>query len=384
MRSNRRPAGLTLIEILVAMTLTVAVFAITLPFLKTQTEAIGRGASRMDADQVARYAVTMIDRDLRRASADSGQPLLVLAAPRAIVFTADLLAADANGVDAVDIDLNLSASATTAWRLANAAALPTTGRTFPTRDYLDRRGAVSGRETISYWLSPDTVAGRTDLFVLWRRVNAGDSSAVVRELVLPTDTAFFAYERPDTVTTGGVLGRGLRAIAGVRLPLYWDSLAIDSIRAVSMRATGRYRDARTGVETTSTVRFSTMLVNSPGRLLSDCGVAPTPPTSPVSIAESKNNDGLWEVKVSWSPSTDDAKASGARDVRGYALEWSTNGGTAWSTLTTVPARRQSKYFWFHGLPVAGTTASVTAQYRARAIDCGGLFSSAISLGSVTF
>lgn len=384
MTRRRRPQGLTLIEIVVAMTLTVAVFAITLPFLKTQTQAIGRGASRMDADQVARYAVTMIDRDLRRASADSGQPLLVLAAPRAIAFTSDLLAADANGVDAVDIDLNLSATATTSWRLANAVTLPTTARTFPTKDYLDRRGAVSERETISYWLAPDTVAGRTDLFVLWRRVNAGDSTAVVRELLLPTDTAFFAYERPDTVTTGGVVGRGVRAIANTRLPLYWDSLAIDSVRAVSMRSTGRYRDPRTGVETTSTVRLTTMLVNAPGRLLSDCGAAPTPPTSPVSISQANGNGALWEVKLSWSPSADDAKASGARDVRGYALEWSTNGGAAWSVLTTIPARRQSKYFWFHGLPVAGATASVTAQYRVRAIDCGGLFSSAVSLGSVTF
>ena len=384
MTRQRLPKGLTLIDILIAMTLTVAVFAITLPFLKSQTEAIGRGASRMDADQVARYAVTVIDRDLRRASADSGQPLLVLAAPRAIVFTSDLLAADANGVDAVDIDLNLSATATTSWRVANATTLPTTARSFPTRDYLDRRGAVSGRETISYWLSPDTVAGRTDLFILWRRVNAGDSTAVVRELLLPTDTAFFAYERPDTVTTGGVLGRGLRAIARARLPLYWDSLAIDSVRAVSMRSTGRYRDPRTKVETTSTVRLTTMLVNSPGRLLSDCGAAPTPPTSPVSIAEANSNAALWEVKLSWSPSADDAKASGARDVRGYALEWSTNGGTAWTALTTMPARRQSRYYWFHGLPVVGTTASVTAQYRVRAMDCGGLFSSAISIGSVTF
>lgn len=384
MRHARARRGLTLIEILVAMTLTVAVFAITLPFLKTQTQAIGRGASRMDADQAARYAVTMIDRDLRRASADSGQPLLVLAAPRAIVFTADLLAADANGVDAVDIDLNLSATATTAWRLANAAVLPTTGRTFPTREYLDRYGAVSRRETISYWLGPDTVTGRTDLFVLWRRVNAGDSTAVVRELQLPTDTAFFSYERPDTITTGGVLGRGLRAIARARLPLYWDSLAIDSIRAVSMRATGRYVDNRTGAEVTSTVRFATMLVNSPGRLLADCGAAPTPPRTPVSLTESKANGGLWEIKVSWAPSLDDDKTGGAKDVRGYALEWSTDGGATWRTLTTVSARRQTKYFWFHGLPVTGTTQSVTAQYRVKAIDCGGVFSTALSIGSVTF
>ena len=384
MTRRRLSKGLTLIEILIAMTLTVAVFAITLPFLKTQTEAIGRGARRMDADQTARYAITTIDRDLRRASADSGQPLLVLAAPRAIVFTSDLLASDANGVDAVDIDLNLTATATTSWRLANAALLPTTTRSFPTRDYFDRYQAASRRETISYWLTPDTVTGRADLFVLWRRVNAGDSTAVVRELVLPTDTAFFTYERPDTVTTGGVLGRGIRAIAAARLPLYWDSLAIDSIRAVSMRATGRYVDPTSRIETTSTIRSSTMLLNSVGRLLVDCGAAPAAPASPVSISQANGNGALWQMKLSWSNSADDVTGSGAADVRGYALEWSTDGGTAWRTLTTVSARRQQRYYWFHGLPVAGTTSSVTASYRVRAIDCGGLFSPSVTIGSVSF
>jgi hypothetical protein len=382
--ARRAPAGLTLIEIIVAMTLTVAVFAITLPFLRTQTEAIGRGASRMDADQVARYAVTMIDRDLRRASADSGQPLLVLAAPRALTFTADLLSSSAARVDAVDIDTNVDSVATLSWRLANAVVLPTTARSFPTREYVDRYGATSGRETISYWLAADTVVGRTDLFVLWRRVNGGDSTAVVRELVLPTDTAFFSYERPDTVTTGGTLGRGVRAIANLRLPLYWDSLAIDSIRAVSMRATGRYRDARTGQETMSTVRLTTMLLNSAGRLLSDCGAAPAPPVAGNAPSVSNGNGTLWEVKVKWSNSADDQKTAGANDVRGYLLEWSTDGGTAWSSLTTVVARRQSGYYWFHGLPIVATTASVTANYRVKAVDCGGAYSSAVSIGSATF
>ncbi|MFZ9899390.1 MAG: fibronectin type III domain-containing protein, partial [Gemmatimonadaceae bacterium] len=132
------------------------------------------------------------------------------------------------------------------------------------------------------------------------------------------------------------------------------------------------------------VRLTTMLVNSPGRLLSDCGAAPAPPSNPVDVTQANNNGALWEVKLSWSPSNDDKKTSGAGDVRGYALEWSTDGGTSWSALTTTPARRQTKYYWFHGLPVVGTSQSVTAEYRVRAIDCGGLFSSAVPIGSVTY
>ena len=388
--SGRRRAGprgrdgFSVIEIVVAMTLTAAVFAITFPFMQAQVRALGRGAGRTDADQVARYAVMMIDRDLRRASADSGQPLLVLAGPRAITFTADLVATDSTGPDAVDIDAGVSASQSTSWRLANAALLPLTTRSFPTQDYLDRQGVVSKRETISYWLKPDTVTGRTDLFVLWRRVNAGDSVVVVRSLVLPTDTAFFTYDRPDTATVGGVLTSTLQQIAAARLPLYWDSAAVDSIRSVTVRATGRFVDARTRQETQSTIRGTTMLTNAPGRILVACGAAPAAPTTNANPTLASGNGALFEIKVSWSASADDGKNAGANDVRGYVVEWTTNGGTTWRGLTTVSARRQAKYYWYHGLPITGTASSVTAQYRVKAIDCGGLASTPTTIGTVTF
>jgi Tfp pilus assembly protein PilW len=51
-----RPRGFTVVEIIVAMVLTLAVFAITLPFVRAQTRALGVSAGRLDADQLARYA----------------------------------------------------------------------------------------------------------------------------------------------------------------------------------------------------------------------------------------------------------------------------------------------------------------------------------------
>ena len=89
MRRGRAPRhGFTIIEIIVAMTLTLAVFAITLPFVRAQTNALGQSAGRLDADQVARYAQRAIDADLRLATADAGQPLLVYAGPMGIAFNA--------------------------------------------------------------------------------------------------------------------------------------------------------------------------------------------------------------------------------------------------------------------------------------------------------
>jgi hypothetical protein len=206
---------------------------------------------------------------------------------------------------------------------------------------------------------------------------------VVRSLVLPTDTAFFSYQRPDTATVGGVLTSSLRTIAAARLPLYWDSVAVDSIRSVTIRATGRYVDTQTREETQRTLFGTTMLTNAPGRLLVGCGAAPTAPGSP-SATLASGNGALLEAKVNWTASSDDARNGGARDVRGYVVEWSTDGGTTWRGLTTVSARQQSRYYWYHGLPIAGTASSVTARYRIRAIDCGGLTSTPTTVVSVTF
>ena len=55
-------AGFTIVEMMVAVTLTLLVFAITIPFFRAQTLAVGAGAGRLDALQNARYAQAAIDR----------------------------------------------------------------------------------------------------------------------------------------------------------------------------------------------------------------------------------------------------------------------------------------------------------------------------------
>ena len=63
--SNR--AGFTLIEMMMAVLLTMLVFAITIPFFRNQTRALDGGAGRLDAQQNARYAQSAIDREVRLA-----------------------------------------------------------------------------------------------------------------------------------------------------------------------------------------------------------------------------------------------------------------------------------------------------------------------------
>lgn len=360
--------GFSLVEITVAMALTLAVFAITLPFVRAQTRALGASAGRLDADQLARYAQRAIDRDLRSASAVAGQPLLVLAGPMAIAFNANLLAVDTLDPGAVDIDPGAPTTLTDSWRLANATALPLTGRNYPTQDYLDGGGTVSRIETISYFLRADTVTGRSDLYVLYRSVNARDSVEVVRGLHVPADSAFFSYLRP----VSGVLTR----IAAARLPLFWDSVAVDSVTSVGIRAAGYFRDRTTGAETIRTVNWTTVIPNARGRVGITCGAAPGAPSAFVPTKVTATPP--YRVQLTWNASSDDN--GNALDVRYYVVEWRVQGsGNSWQSLATVPATRAATYAWTHANPrVIGVY-----EYGLRAADCGGLLSSQVVSSAVT-
>ncbi|MCE9601889.1 MAG: fibronectin type III domain-containing protein [Gemmatimonadetes bacterium] len=366
--TRRSAAGFTVVEIIVAMTLTLAVFAITLPFIKAQTRALGVSAGRMDADQLARYAQRAIDVDLRRTTADAGQPLLVHAGPMSIAFTANLLASDTLDPGASEISAGAPTTLTESWRLANAAALPLTARTFPTQDYLAADGTISKNETISYYLTADTVTGRSDIYVLHRQVNARPPVEIVRGLQVPTDSAFFSYHRP----IAGVLTR----IAASRLPLYWDSVAVDSVRAVGLRVAGYFRDKATGAVTIRTVQWTTMLSNTAARTAGTCGAAPAAPSSPATV-KATTSPAKLRVRFTWNAATDDG--AGAGDVRAYVVEWQKVGDLAWKTIGSVAATRASTYEWQHHVPLV----SGSYQYAVTAIDCGGTGSTRATATALT-
>jgi prepilin-type N-terminal cleavage/methylation domain-containing protein len=296
MESRARLArrGFTLIEIVVAVSLTLAVFAITLPFVRAQTRSLGSTASRLDAEQIARYAQRAIDKELRLAIAEDGQSMIVMAGTMAISFNANLLARDTSDANALEIDEDADSSVTEAWRVANASTLPLSTELYPTEDYTSASGAASGIETISYFLHADTVSDRSDIYVLWRRVNAGDSTLIVRGIHVPADSAFFSYQTMS--------GGSLTTIASSSLPLYWDTTAVDDIRAVTIRSAGFYRNARENEDIIRTVYWTTFLGNATSTV-TGCGDAPAAPTA---VAQSKQTGSAgYHVRVTWTNSTDD-------------------------------------------------------------------------------
>ena len=347
--------GFTLIEIVVAMSLTLAVFAITLPFVRAQTRALGTSAGRLDADQIARYAQRAIDRDLRLASAVEGQPLLVLAAPMAIAFNANLFASDTTDPGAADVDEGADASLTDGFALADATTLPQVARSYPEQEYLDADGVASKSETIAYFLHPDTITGRSDIYVLYRRVNARDSVQIVRGLYVPADSAFFNYQRPIAGT--------LTRIADARLPLYWDSAAVDSVTAVGIRAAGYFKDRLTCAETIRTVQWTTVIPNAGTAVDAGCGGVPGNASS---VAQQKiTATSGFNVRVAWTASTDDV--GGALDVRHYLIGLRHTSATDYTVIASVQARALANYRWDHYMP----TDTGTVKYGVRAVDCGG-------------
>lgn len=361
--------AMTLVEILVAMTLTMAVFAITLPFVRAQTRALGSTAGRLDADQIARYAQRAIDRELRLATSDPGQPLLVYAGTRGISFTANLLARDTLDPSALDVDATADSAITEGWRLVNAAVLPLTSTTFPTQAYLNADGIASRNETIHYFLHPDPEWGRSDVYTLYRRVNAADSVALVGSIHLPADSAFFSYFRSS--------GDTLAQIPNDSLPLLWTSASLANVRAVGIRASGIYQGNIDTTEVIRVVRWRTQLQNATTTAATGCGAAPAAPSGLGQSKQTGTGSNSYHVRVTWTGSSDDN--GGAGDVTNYVvwIRYNSNPVT-WTRVASVPARRVSAYRYDHYFP----THEGQVRYGVSAVDCGAATSSVVETNAV--
>jgi prepilin-type N-terminal cleavage/methylation domain-containing protein len=372
MRGRR---GFTLIEMVVAMALTMIVFAITLPFVRVQSRALGDNAGRLDAEQVARYAQRTIDEELRVAVADAGQPLIVYAGPMGIAFNANLIARDTLDPSAVELDPTADTTLAEAWRVGQAEALPLTSRNYPPTTYTDGAGSPSRNETVMFFLRPDTVTGRSDVYVLYRRVNGRDSTVVVRNIHVPADSAFFRYF---------TLVNGVLTPMTLTTPLFWDSTRAGTIRAVGLRSAGFYRNAESGENIIRTIHWTVMLANrrATGR---DCGAAPaTPPSGSGDIVLTRTNSSrAHRVQIQFAPSSSDGATN--PDVTHYVIDRKLAADTVWTAIATVPARRATTYVWTDVFPTpAGLAgATVTLNYGIRAVDCGGLASARATRGSVT-
>jgi type II secretory pathway pseudopilin PulG len=372
-------AGFTLIEMMMAVLLTMLVFAVTIPFFRSQTNALDGGAGRLDAMQNARFAQSTIDRELRLAGGAAGQPIIVQAAPFAITFNVDLVTTQTNDPDATYYNPNADSLAVESWLPARAKTLPTSAVSYPTVEYYDGNGFQSHAETISYFLYLDATTGRPDLYTLFRRVNDRDSTIIAHDMWIPVDTNyFFKYSRTDSA--GNIV-----SIPQATLPIYWNTAGdwADSVRLVQMRIAGLYHDVKKNIDITRTVYQSTRLLNAGMLKENICGSNPLPPGT-VTATQIDTTGAAWfsgdanplaEVQVVFNASPEEA--AGLKDISSYVVERTIQGTTNWQVLGNQVAYGQVSYtyndytfqtgVWVYGVVAANCSPSYSTVSQASAV-----------------
>lgn len=324
-RSARR--GFTIAEMIVAMTLLLVIVGATIPFFRAQARALDRNAGRLDAQQNARFGVNSIDRDLRVAGLGvvDAQPIIVYAGPRVLAFNADLATGVKNDGSAVYYNADLPDQVLSSIGSAQRIQLPTTSFFYPDTNYRQGGGgASSAAETIMFWVSPDSTSGRTDEYLLWRQVNDAPPSMLAAGIRLQPGEAVFSYTKADSI------GRPV-AVPQVALPYYHSaplhsvitgprpdtgiSARSDSIRAVSIRLVGRFRDPR-GNDVLDTVATSVRILNAGLNKFVSCGERPLFTGIPKAVVNVLPGGG-YTASIWWQPSVDEN--SGEKDVERYAV-----------------------------------------------------------------
>ncbi len=358
---GRRRAGFSLVEMIFAVSITVLVFAIAVPFFRAQTRAMDAGAGRLDAFQSARYAVARIEADLRSAAGEVGQPLIVQAAPFAIAFNADRQGRSAStDPNASYWDASLDTLTTQSWLVSRASTLRTSSKTYPTAAYADPNGVNSKAETIQYYLRPDTAGGSANRYVLYRKINDRDSTLVTRNLYVPSDSSFFF--RYYTTNQSGTT----TALANSALPVYWDDTLsrTDSITAVQLRVTGVFYDTRARANVYRDLYTTVKLRNARQLLRWTCGAAPPQPSALTVSVDNAPAGAKQDVQLNWAAVAGDSTAP--RDVRQYVVYRRLSGAATWTVIGSKPARGAGAYRYYDfDLPVVAGNY----QYGLTARDC---------------
>lgn len=354
--------GFSLVEMMVAMTITMLVFAITLPFVRAQTRSLGSTAGRMDADQVARFAMRAIEQDLRRAAGEYGQPTIVAAGSMLLSFNANIRRADTLDVGALETEV-LGYDAGAGWPVARADTIPTTTRVYPTFDYINADGDTTRTETITYYLQSDTGSTKPDTYILYRQFNDQAPLELIDGLYLPDSQVFFTYFRNVS---------GFLAEIPDDSVIFWTAPRMAEIRTIGLRASGLYVNKFDGSETIRTIETRVTLPVPLSATVVACAAAPAAPTAGMSVAASSFPRG---ATLSWNKSAMDT--GDPDDALYYILERRPSGGV-WTVIGTVNAAGNVSYT----LLDPRQTATGMFEYAVTVVGCGGTMTARTSLGSV--
>ncbi|MGH7514515.1 MAG: prepilin-type N-terminal cleavage/methylation domain-containing protein [Gemmatimonadales bacterium] len=369
-----RTRGMTLIELLIAIVVFFVVLSATLRTLSSQSSSLARGSELMGMLQNQRLGTSLLTQDMQTAGSHLGpdQPPVVYAGTAAFAFNADYAANTAGDPFATYVLPEAPAGQVTAWRLAQAAAVPGSSPVmlYPPVDYADGAGVLSAAETITFFFVPDSETPRADDWILRRQVNAQLAEVVARNILQTPGVPFLRYRRlvratgaPERVDTVPLAWLPLRHSETVHTGPGDPAVAarIDSLRAVDVSFT--LTNGLTGArERSRPVSFTVPLPNIGVARLRTCGEAPVLGQA---LAASLNlpPGGTAAVDLTWSAAADEA--AGEQDVARYVLWRRPVGGADWGDpLVSIPSGNAA-YLYTDAAVVPGTTY----EYALAAQDC---------------
>ena len=358
--------GMTLVELMVAMTIFGVVISVALSFMAQQNTAFQTSLERMSALRNARYALTTLGQDLETAGTNvpGSQPSLVYADDDVVLFSADYATNTAGDPFAVFYDPGAPAgqvSAPTA-----AFTIPTTSVTAADTVY-ESGGTASPAEMIAFFFQADSLTDRDDDFMLMRQVNGAEPEVVARHLQRDGATPFFQFERAADGAAG------LEPVADSLLPVHHAepihlaagdtaaSALADSVRTV--RVTLVASNGLLGPnERTVRIERAIALPNAGQQRLTTCGSAPifgdSLAATPTTLA-----GGERAVELTWGRAVDES--GGEADVVRYVLWRREVGSSDWGVpFVAVPAGAAS-----YGYTDATVDSAGVYEFAVAAQDC---------------
>lgn len=379
---NRR--GMTVIELLIAMTVFLLVLASALTFLSRQLQAFGRNQAEMSMLQNLSFANDVLNQELRLAGArvPDQQPPVIYAGTDAFIFNADY-ASNTDSLFAAYFNPALPSGEVSALTLARQIVLPGTSPafTYPAVNYYaDGNAAInSPAETISWVFQPDTSTPASNDFVLMRQVNDRPPEPVVRNVIRTPGTNFFRYSY-RRIPVSGTASATVDTVPSAWMPLRHSvplhastadtgsAARIDSLVAVDVSFT--VTNGLTGAAFRSRpITFTVPLLNLTTKEFTACG---SPPILGTALTAS------WRVTatppdtlmlLTWSRATDET--GGERDVRAYVIWRRPKGAPDWGEPIATVAAGSPTPSW------QDQTAKPVApgyDYALAAQDCSGQLS----------
>ena len=186
-------AGMTLVELLVALTIFGVVISTSVAFMAKQNSAFQNGVHRLVTLRNLRYAVSTLSQDLETLGTNvpNAQPALIYADDDVIAFSADY----ATNVDHDPFAVFYDPDAPTGQVAAPSSgfSIPNSSVTTPDTMYESAPGIRSPAEILVFFVVEDSSTSRTDDHLLMRQVNNNAPEVIARNLLQVGSFPFFSY-----------------------------------------------------------------------------------------------------------------------------------------------------------------------------------------------